>query len=627
MPVGAEFVTRHGIEGVEFRVWAPKRRRVQLVFDNGSLDLEAEAGGYFSGFAPSARPGTLYQFRLDDDEKLYPDPASRFQPEGPHGPSQVIDPSAWQWRDADWMGPQSESQIIYEFHLGTFTPEGTWDSAREQLPELSSLGITTLEIMPIADFGGRWGWGYDGVNLFAPTRLYGTPDHARAFIDEAHGLGMSVILDVVYNHLGPDGNYLTQFSDEYFTDEFTNDWGESINFGSCPVREYYLANAAYWVDEFHFDGLRLDATQDIHDNSPQHILQAMSRRIREAAGRRRVYVVAENEEQDTTLVRSAESGGYALDALWNDDFHHSVMVAMTGRNEAYYTDYRGDPQELVSAAKYGYLFQGQWYKWQKKRRGSPALDLPPHRFVTFIQNHDQVANSAHGDRPNLLVDPGTYRAMSALLMLGPGTPMLFQGQEFGATTPFLFFCDHEGDLSAQVAGGRRKFLAQFPSLARPEMQKILVNPCEESTFLRSKLDLSERFRNSAMYSCYRDLIRLRCEDPVFRAPRTRGIDGAVLSPRAFVLRWFGGEYGDRLLIVNYGRDLHFNPAPEPLLAPERNMRWSILWSSENPQYGGIGTIPPDSPLGGEENWRITAHSAIVLQPTPLQHQAAGEETA
>ncbi|HVW86806.1 MAG TPA: malto-oligosyltrehalose trehalohydrolase, partial [Bryobacteraceae bacterium] len=575
-----------------------------------TLDLRPEGNGYFRGSTLKARAGTLYTFRLDDDDYAYPDPVSRFQPEGPHGPSQVVDPAAFQWTDDNWQGLPATGQVLYEMHVGTFTPEGTWDAARRQLTELASAGITGIEIMPIADFGGRWGWGYDGVDLFAPTRVYGSPDDVRRFIDDAHRAGIGVILDVVYNHLGPDGNYLKAFADDYFTDAFTTDWGEAINFACEPVREFYLSNVAYWIEEFHFDGLRLDATQDIHDSGPEHILGAIAKKARQAAGRKSVYLVGENEPQDTQLVRAPETGGFGMDALWNDDFHHSALVAMTGRNEAYYTDYRGDPQEFVSSAKYGYLYQGQRYKWQEKRRGTPALDLPAANFVTFIQNHDQVANSAHGDRPNVLTHPGRYRAMSALLMLGPGTPMLFQGQEFGATNPFLYFCDHESGLCDQVAKGRREFLAQFRSLAQPELQSRLDHPGNPSTFERSKLDFSERERNAAVYALYKDLIRLR------RSIEYERVDGAVLSASAFVLRYVASAGNDALLLVNLGRDLHLNPAPEPLLAPPWRKSWAATFSTEDPRYGGTGTFPPDS----EDNWRIAGHSAIFLQAVNAKNE-------
>jgi maltooligosyltrehalose trehalohydrolase len=581
-----------------------------VVLEGSCHRLESESHGYFSGTVASARAGSLYQFKLDTDEHLYPDPESRFQPEGPHGPSQIVDPNEFQWTDGNWKGVSPEGQIIYEMHVGTFTPKGTWNDARKQLNELASIGVTVIEVMPIAEFGGRWGWGYDGVDLFAASHLYGSPGDLKHFINEAHRLGVGVILDVVYNHFGPSGNYVGSFSDDFFTDEYENDWGEAINFASQPVREFYLSNAAYWIEEYHFDGLRLDATQDIHDQSKEHILAAMTKRMRKAAADRKVYVVAENEPQLSWMATPPESGGYGIDAMWNDDFHHSALVATTGQQQAYYTDYSGSPQEFVSAAKYGYLYQGQRYKWQKKRRGAPSFGLHPWNFVAYLQNHDQVANSARGDRPNTLANPGMYRAMSALLMLGPATPMLFQGQEFGATTPFLYFCDHSDELCDLVSQGRRQFLAQFPSLALPEMQSRFADPNDPGTFERSKLDLSEREKNAAVYDLYKDLIRLRREDRVLKHQRWRGLDGAVLSESAFLLRYFDSELGDRLLIFNLGANLHLDPSPEPLLAPPHDKSWTVLWSSEDPKYGGFGTVPPDS----EDNWRIAGYSALLLEP-------------
>jgi maltooligosyltrehalose trehalohydrolase len=327
LPVGAEVLPGRG---VHFRVWASRRRCVEVVLEGGPIQspraeplviaLMPEAPGYFSGLVAGAGAGTLYRYRLDGEAAFYPDPASRFQPRGPHGPSQVIDPDIFDWHDSQWHGMPLAGQVIYEMHLGTFTPEGTWEAASRELPELAKVGITVIEIMPIADFPGRFGWGYDGVNLFAPTRLYGTPDDCRRFVDRAHALGLAVILDVVYNHLGPDGNYLVRFSPEYFSSRYTTDWGEAINFDderAGPVREFFLANAGYWIDEFHLDGLRLDATQNIYDRSADHILAAISRCVRQAARGRTTLLVAENERQHTQLVRPPAQGGYGLDALWN----------------------------------------------------------------------------------------------------------------------------------------------------------------------------------------------------------------------------------------------------------------------------------------------------------------------
>jgi maltooligosyltrehalose trehalohydrolase len=609
LPVGAELTTK----GVDFRVWAPRAHRVEVTLDGAPpVALTPETEGYHGGLVEAATTGTHYRFRLDGG-RLLPDPASRFQPEGPHGPSRVVDAAAFQWTDGDWRGVGLAGQVLYEMHVGTFTPEGTWEAATCELPELARAGITVVEVMPVAEFPGRFGWGYDGVDLFAPTRLYGEPDDFRRFVDRAHAAGLGVILDVVYNHVGPDGNYLKEFSDTYFTDRYPNDWGEAINFdgeGSGPVREFVLANAACWIDEYHLDGLRLDATQDIHDASPEHILAALSRRVRLAAKGRATLLIAENEPQDVRLVRPPEAGGYGLDAAWNDDFHHAAVVALTGLTAAYYSDYRGTAQEFVSVMKRGYLYQGQRYRWQKKRRGTPTLGVPPATFVTFIQNHDQIANSANGYRRHLLTSPGRYRAMTALMLLGPGTPMLFQGQEFGASAPFLYFADHTPELARLVRRGRANFLRQFPALAAPEMQRRLPDPADPATFEQSKLDLSERESHAETYALHRDLLALRREDAVFASQRPGGLDGAVLSREAFVLRYFDGAQGDRLVLVNLGRELSIDPAPEPLLAPPAGAHWELRWSSEDPRYGGFGTVPVE----GDEGWHLAAESAIVLRP-------------
>jgi maltooligosyltrehalose trehalohydrolase len=613
LPVGAE-VQLSG--GAHFRVWAPRCQRVEVVCEAGpTAALAAEAGGYFAGIVPQAGPGTLYRLRLDGGD-AYPDPASRFQPQGPHGPSQVVDPAAFAWTDDGWPGVSRKGQVLYEMHVGTFTREGSWDAARAVLPELAQLGITVLEVMPVAEFPGRFGWGYDGVDLFAPYHGYGTPDDIRRFVDRAHALGLGVILDVVYNHLGPDGCYLKHFSEDYVTAKYQTDWGEAINFdgeNAGPVREFYLANAGYWIDEYHFDGLRLDATQNIYDESADHILAALARRVRAAAGGRATLLVNENEPQHVRLVRPVSQGGYGLDALWNDDFHHSAMVALTGRNEAYYTDYLGRPQEFIAAAKHGYLYQGQWYRWQKQRRGTPTFGLPPETFVNFLQNHDQLANSADGRRVQALTSPGRLRAMTALLLLGPGTPMLFQGQEFAASSPFLYFADHKPELAEQVARGRAEFLRQFPSLACPAMQERLPDPGDHATFERCKLDQDERRRHAEAYALHRDLLRLRRQDPVFAAQRPGGVDGAVLGAQAFVLRIFGTGGDDRLLLVNLGRDLPLAPAPEPLLAPPMNKAWEVRWSSEDPRYGGQGAPP----LETDNVWTIPGEAALVLAPRDL----------
>ena len=616
LAVGAEVIAG---DLASFRVWAPKCQRVEVVLESApgapAFTLEKEPGGYHSGTV-RASVGSLYRFRVDGKTTLFPDPVSRFQPEGPHGPSQVVDPNAFRWSDASWRGVGLEGQVIYELHIGTFTQQGTWAAAGDQLEELAGVGITVLEIMPVADFPGQFGWGYDGVNLFAPTRLYGSPDDFRRFVDRAHSLGIGVILDVVYNHIGPDGNYLKEFAPSYFTDRYKNEWGEALNFDgpdSGPVREFFTSNAGYWVREFHLDGLRLDATQQMFDNSADHIIAAVGRKVRESAGGRKTIVVAENETQETRLARRSEHGGYGLDALWNDDFHHSALVALTAKSPAYYSDYRGDPQEFISALKWGFLFQGQRYSWQKKRRGTPALDLAPAQFVLFLENHDQVANSGRGLRTHQQTSPGRYKALTALLLLAPGTPMLLQGQEFAASAPFHFFADHNPELGRLVAKGRKAFLAQFPNLALPASQATLLDPGDRQTFEKCRLIFQERKEHQETYHLFKDLLKLRRTDLAFKAQRPRRVDGAVLGSAAFVLRFFAEDGADRLLVINLGRDLHLNPAPEPLLAPPAGSLWSTIWSSEDLCYGGCGAPPLDT----EENWQIPGESATVLAPMPV----------
>jgi maltooligosyltrehalose trehalohydrolase len=631
LPFGAAF----GPSGIHFRVWAPRRTRVEVVFDDRHAGLSpallaTEPGGYFAGVVAGAGAGLRYRFRLDADDMLYPDPASRYQPDGPHGPSESIDPSAFRWTDGEWRGASVEGQVMYELHVGTFTGEGTWEAAARQLPELARLGVTCLEVMPVADFPGRFGWGYDGVNLFAPTRLYGRPDDFRLFVDRAHAHGLAVILDVVYNHIGPDGNYLGAFSDGYVSKQYLNEWGDALNFDgpdAGPSRELFIANAGYWIDEYHLDGLRPDATQQICDSSPTHVLTEIGNRVREMARGRATIVTSENEPQETKIVRPVEQGGYGLDALWNDDFHHSVVVALTGRNEAYFTDYHGSPQELVSAVKHGYLFQGQHYSWQKQRRGTPALDLTPSVFVNFIQNHDQIANTARGERIHAQTSPGRLRAMTALMLLAPATPLLFQGQEFAASAPFLYFCDHAPELASMVRSGRTEFLRQFPSIkaiiqSPADAAAYLADPGSLNTFERCKIDWSERERHADVYALHVELLRLRREESAFRDGAARRIDGAVLGPEALVLRFFSDDGDDRLLLVNLGRDLHGQIVPEPLLAPPRGCVWETAFSTEHPRYGGGGTAPVET----NEGWRIAGHAAVVLRPGPIPAEGMQDDS-
>ena len=601
------------------RVWAPACHTVDVVLErpDGQEDvvrLTREDEGFHSGLLERAAEGDRYWFLLDGDRRR-PDPVSRYQPDGPHGPSAIVDASRFPWTDQGWHGVSREGQVLYELHIGTFTAEGTWAAAMEKLDHLADVGVTVIQMMPVADFAGRWGWGYDGVNLYAPTRLYGAPDDLRRFVDRAHALGLGAILDVVYNHLGPDGNYLSEFSPDYFTDRYRNDWGQALNFeGPHAARDFFVENAGYWIDEYHFDGLRLDATQDIRDASAEHVVASIVRRAREAAGGRQVFVVAENEPQITTLLAEPSRGGFGVDALLNDDYHHTALVALTGRREAYYTDYTGSPQELISATKYGFLFQGQWYSWQKQPRGTPSLDLPGSMFVHFLENHDQVANSSLGKRIHQVSSPGLARALTALTLLGRATPLLFQGQEFAATAPFLFFADHHDGLREPVREGRREFLQQFPSINDPSLLAALPAPDDPQTFERSRLHWQERETNATTLAMHRELLRLRREEPAIAAAARAGVEGAVLGSQAFVLRYGGDGPDVRLLVVNLGADRDMTPIPEPLLAPPRGRQWALQWSSEALEYGGLG----QAPLQTHPAWRLQAESAVLLRPEPVE---------
>jgi maltooligosyltrehalose trehalohydrolase len=615
-PIGAELV---GPNQIHFRVWAPKARHVDVVLEESVAkdsrrifhELEAEKGGYFSG-SVNAGAGVRYRFCVNND--LYPDPASRFQPDGPHGPSCIVDPTQFRWTDSHWPGITLKGQIIYEMHIGTFTNEGTWHAAAQQLDELARIGITVIEMMPVADFPGKFGWGYDGVNLFAPTHLYGAPDDLRSFIDRAHSLGLGVILDVVYNHFGPDGNYLGAFSEDYLVRNKAHEWGDAINFdgpNSGPVREFFITNGSYWIDEFHFDGFRFDALHAIRDRSSEYIIGAIGRAARKAAGARSIILVAENDRQEARMVRPRTDGGDDLDGMWNDDCHHSAVVALTDRKEAYFGDYQGAPQEFISAAKYGFLYQGQALSWQKALRGSPTIGIAPEAFVCFIENHDQIANTGRGERIRFQTSPARYRAMTALLLLGPWTPLLFQGEEFGASSPFMFFADI-GDASVRdaIRKGRAEWLAPFLSLTEEQAWKDLPAPDDPKVFASCKLDFTEREKNRELYDLHVDLLKLRREDSRFSQQVASGVDGAVLGSASFVLRYFSNESDDRLLLVNFGERQVLHPASEPLLAPPLRHRWEMLWTSESPRHGGAEAAVTAT----KEQWSLPAEVTVVLRP-------------
>jgi maltooligosyltrehalose trehalohydrolase len=544
---------------VGFRVWAPNASRVDVEIGASFHPLTAEAGGVWSGQVAGVGAATRYRYRLNEGD-CFPDPYSRSQPDGPHGLSEVVDPGAFEWHDGDWGGVGIEGLVIYQLHIGTFTPEGTFDAAIEHLPRLKELGVTAIEPLPSAEFPGARNWGYDGVDLFAPTRNYGGYDGFKRLVDAAHTHGLAVIVDVVYNHLGPDGNFLRAFSSDYFTDRYSTPWGEAINYDGAQsefVRRFVLDNALYWIHEMHADGLRLDATHAIFDASPTHILAQLSRTLRESVtASRKLVLIAETHENDVRYLKPVEQGGFGMDAVWADDFHHTVRRYLAGDHEGYYALFKGTLEEVARCIERGWL------------RGKPAPDQPPWQFLYVIQNHDQIGNRPFGDRLHHQVDLERYGVASALLLFLPFTPMLFMGQEFAASSPFQYFTDHNPDLGRLVTEGRRKEFAAFSAFADADTRERIPDPQAESTFLASKLPLAEVSQSpgSDVHALYRELLRLRRADPVLRVQRRDAIEARAISADILTVRRWTDAH-ERLLVANFS-DEPFEPGADwrPILS-------------------------------------------------------------
>jgi maltooligosyltrehalose trehalohydrolase len=609
-PTGAELV---GPDRVSIRVWAPSTPALAVWIDDATHPLQREASGYFSAIIP-ARAGSRYAFKFPDDDRLYPDPASKHQPEGPEKPSAIVDLSLHRWRDQAWPGLELSDQVFVEIHTGTWTTAGTWAAGEAQLGALRDAGITAIQLMPIGEYAGTFGWGYDAVQWFAPTRNYGAPADFQHFVDAAHQHGLGVILDVVYNHLGPAGNFLRRFSPQYFSDRYTNEWGEPLNFdgeGSAPMRELVLSNVEYWLREFHLDGFRIDAAHQIYDASPEHILAALSR-VARTVSPKPIVILAEHEGQQAHLMRPSAAGGFGLDGIYNEDFHHSVRVALTGVRESYFSDYAGSSAEWLAAAQWGFLFQGQYYPWQTAPRGAPALDRPLSQFVCFLENHDQIANSPTAQRLIDLTNPAWWRAMSALLLLGPWTPLLFQGQEYGASQPFRYFCDHAQELQHAVLEGRRAFLSQFGRMADGEAS-LSLDGLGRPSFESSRQTQATDARTAHVSRLYRDLLALRREDPSLGQHAARVL-GATLGERTLLLRYLGqSPRTDRLLIVNLAADMNIASAAQPLVAPPSDSQWTLMWCSEDRAYGGSAAVPSDPPA----RMMATGHAATVFEPRQI----------
>ncbi|MDQ0562458.1 1,4-alpha-glucan branching enzyme/maltooligosyltrehalose trehalohydrolase [Rhizobium mesoamericanum] len=482
-------------KGIQFRLWAPHQRHVLLNLDGGgSHEMTRSPDGWYHSDVACAQAGSLYSFILDDG-LIVPDPASRYQPQDVRGPSEVVDLDSFAWNSAVWRGRAWEEMVFYELHIGTFTKEGTFLAAIDRLDHLKSLGITAIQIMPISDFPGRRGWGYDGVLPYAPESTYGRPEHLKMLIEAAHKRGICVFLDVVYNHFGPDGNYMPDYA-PIFSDRHNTPWGSGINYDGVdcePVRRFVVENAVYWISEYRLDGLRLDAVHAMADNSGAHILHEIARRIREAAGDRNVHLILENDANDSDLLRREDGGGPCLfTAQWNDDFHHALHVAATGETFGYYADYASNPLSIGKALAEGFVFQGEHMPYRGATRGKQSAGLPATAFVAFIQNHDQIGNRALGDRVISSLPDEVIRAVAAVYLLSPQMPMLFMGEEWNAREPFPYFCDFNAMLNEQVRHGRRAEFARVPGFANDD----LLDPTEPATFEAAKLDWSKRDEQS-----------------------------------------------------------------------------------------------------------------------------------
>jgi len=591
MPFGAE---ARDDGTTRFRLWAPGARSVELWLADREqgFAMSRDAVGWAEWVTRDAPPGSRYSFRIDG-ELLVPDPASRFQPDDVHGSSEVIDPLDYAWSDADWRGLPSERLVFYELHVGTFSPEGTFAGLADRLDHLVSLGVTAVELMPVSDFPGRRGWGYDGVLPFAPESSYGRPETLKALVEACHARGLAVFLDVVYNHFGPEGNYLHRYAPAFFSRAHRTPWGDAINFdepGCEIVRSFVVHNALYWLEEFHLDGLRLDAVHAIADASERHVLVELARAVAEGPGRDRlVHLVLENDGNESRyLARAGEDKRPLYQAQWNDDVHHALHVLLTGEGEGYYADYQPPLPHLTRALTEGFAFQGEWSPYRGRVRGEPSAALPPTALVGFLQNHDQIGNRALGERITSLASAEAVRAATAVLLLAPPLPLLFMGQEWGAPEPFLFFSELGRGLAAAVSEGRRREFARFPEFADPGARARIPDPQDEKTFARSVLDWRRvarsphrewlDFHGKLLEVRSREIVPLMSGEPV---PETRW---APLADTALEATWTFPEQRVLRLIANLGAKPVSHGGAQP--------SWGRPIYTLGPAGPGSGQLPP-----------------------------------
>jgi maltooligosyltrehalose trehalohydrolase len=601
-----------GPKTVSFKVWAPKKDSVSVEIKSSGGDkrvpLDKNSGGYFTGTAEDVRAGDCYYYILDHDERC-PDPASRFQPEGVHGPSQVVDPGEFFWTDNEWRGISLRDFIIYELHIGTFTREGNFESIIPRLDYLSDLGITAIELMPVAQFPGNRNWGYDGVYPFAPQKTYGGPEGFKKLIDAAHGKGLALVLDVVYNHLGPEGNYLGRFG-PYFTDRYRTPWGDAINFDgpySDDVKHFFIENALYWVEEFHVDGLRLDAVHGIFDFSARHFLRELCDEVHSHAKvlGREITIIAESDLNDVRIINPPGIGGYGLDAQWDDDFHHSLHTLMTGERRGYYEDF-GDIWHLEKVFREGFAYTGQYSRYRKRRHGNSPKDRPASQFIVFSQSHDQVGNRLAGDRSGRTLSLEKLKLAAGVVIFSPFVPLLFMGEEYAETAPFYYFTSHsDHGLGRAVREGRQKEFAAF------EWKGNIPDPQDEKTFFDSRLnpDLSGEGAHRFIYMFYRELLRLRKSIPPLRNPvkDNMEVSGFEDDKALYMRRWIGDD--EVFSLYNFGEDI----LSAGLTVPDGT--WEKTIESSAKRWGGKGESAPDKimPANGKISLNLFPHSFVLYR--------------
>jgi maltooligosyltrehalose trehalohydrolase len=579
--------------GVRFRLWGPKAEKVRLCLQE-KLSMPKLDEGWFELCVPEASAGTRYQFEINQQLRV-PDPASRFQPQDVHGPSEVIGPEEFDWTDVAWRGRPWEEAVIYELHTGAFTSQGTFAGVESKLDYLMDLGVTAVELMPVSDFPGKRNWGYDGVLPFAPDSSYGRPEDLKRLVQAAHARGLMMFLDVVYNHFGPDGNYLRAYAPEFFTGKHHTPWGEAINFdglGSRTVRDFFIHNALYWLEEYHFDGLRFDAVHAIVDDSDPDILSELASEVRQKLGSgRHIHLVLENDQNAARYLRRDRKARAAFyDAQWNDDEHHALHVLLTGENGGYYGDYADHPlAHLGRCLAEGFAYQGEHSDFRDgEQRGEPSHHLPSTAFVPFLQNHDQVGNRAFGDRLNKLADPAALKAATAILLLGPSPPLLFMGEEFAAHTPFLFFCDFHDNLAKAVTEGRRNEFKRFSQFSDPAIRARIPDPNAPETFQSSKLNWSDAHGGlDAWLSRYRELLAVRRKEivPLLRGMAENHSRYEVSNGKVLLVEW---RFEEKTLILLANLSSEMQPqAAQPQgrviykagthSLPGRLGPWSVVW--------------------------------------------------